>query len=89
MVLRFKVIEIQKREKPRLRWADSVESDFGIINGKTWRTKVNKSNKTALVDGSRNFEPPESDEDDICAVTTLSLLNIPSPQLENIEPWQI
>ncbi|GFX68605.1 hypothetical protein TNCV_1800181 [Trichonephila clavipes] len=41
-VLQFKVTGIRKLGRPKLRWADSVESDFGIINEKTLRTKVNK-----------------------------------------------
>ncbi|GFX62745.1 hypothetical protein TNCV_3350711 [Trichonephila clavipes] len=43
-VLQFKVTGIQKSGRPKLRWADSVESEFGIINEKTlvWSTKVNK-----------------------------------------------
>ncbi|GFX03646.1 hypothetical protein TNCV_2112181 [Trichonephila clavipes] len=39
-VLQFKFAGIQKRGRPRMRWTDSVESDLGIINEKTWRTKV-------------------------------------------------
>ncbi|GFV86320.1 hypothetical protein TNCV_2093591 [Trichonephila clavipes] len=38
-IQQFKVTGIQKRGRPRLRWTDTVESDFGIINEKTWRTK--------------------------------------------------
>ncbi|GFX74139.1 hypothetical protein TNCV_491031 [Trichonephila clavipes] len=36
-----KVLEfgIRRRGRPRLRWTDSVESDFGILSEKTWRTK--------------------------------------------------
>ncbi|GFV40423.1 hypothetical protein TNCV_2535911 [Trichonephila clavipes] len=41
-VLQFKVTGNRKHGRPMLRWADSVESDFGIINEKTWRTKVNE-----------------------------------------------
>ncbi|GFX73970.1 hypothetical protein TNCV_2954551 [Trichonephila clavipes] len=42
-VLQFKVTGIRKGGRPRLRWVDSVQSEFGIINEKTWRTKVTKS----------------------------------------------
>ncbi|GFU26121.1 hypothetical protein TNCV_5105711 [Trichonephila clavipes] len=38
-MLQFKVTGIRKRGRPRLRGTDSVESDFGIISEKTWRTK--------------------------------------------------
>ncbi|GFT97597.1 hypothetical protein TNCV_1034351 [Trichonephila clavipes] len=38
-ILQFKVTGIRKRGRLSLRWADSVELDFGIINEKTWRTK--------------------------------------------------
>ncbi|GFU21733.1 uncharacterized transposon-derived protein F52C9.6 [Trichonephila clavipes] len=41
-ILQFKVTGIRKRGRPGLRWADSVESDFGIVNEKAWRTKVDK-----------------------------------------------
>ncbi|GFV74794.1 hypothetical protein TNCV_1040321 [Trichonephila clavipes] len=36
-VLQFKVTGIRKRGKPRLRWVDSEESDFGIKSEKTLR----------------------------------------------------
>ncbi|GFV70759.1 uncharacterized protein TNCV_2023231 [Trichonephila clavipes] len=38
-VLQFNVTRIRMRGRPRLLWTGSVESDFGIINEKTWRTK--------------------------------------------------
>ncbi|GFU28022.1 hypothetical protein TNCV_3153501 [Trichonephila clavipes] len=41
-VLWFKVTGVRKCGRPRLRWADSVESDLGIMNKRTWKTKVNK-----------------------------------------------
>ncbi|GFY02715.1 hypothetical protein TNCV_3505951 [Trichonephila clavipes] len=41
-VLKFQVRGIRKHRIPRLRWADSLESDFGIIDDKTWRTKMNE-----------------------------------------------
>ncbi|GFW99460.1 hypothetical protein TNCV_3416931 [Trichonephila clavipes] len=41
-ILQLKVTGIRKRRRPRLRWTDSVESDFTTINEKTWRTKVNE-----------------------------------------------
>ncbi|GFW37382.1 hypothetical protein TNCV_859891 [Trichonephila clavipes] len=40
-ILQFKVTGIRKRGRPRLRRTDSVKSDLGIINEKTWRTKLN------------------------------------------------
>ncbi|GFV29500.1 hypothetical protein TNCV_2728811 [Trichonephila clavipes] len=46
----FKVLGIRKRGRPRLRWADSVESDFEIINEKTWRTKK----RVAINSGPKN-----------------------------------
>ncbi|GFW97633.1 hypothetical protein TNCV_685031 [Trichonephila clavipes] len=42
-VQQLKVAGIRRRGSSRLRWVDSMESVFGIINEKTWRTKVNHS----------------------------------------------
>ncbi|GFV18228.1 hypothetical protein TNCV_170311 [Trichonephila clavipes] len=38
-ILQFKATGIRKHRRPRLRWTDSVESDFMTINEKT-RTKA-------------------------------------------------
>ncbi|GFT79375.1 hypothetical protein TNCV_603981 [Trichonephila clavipes] len=39
-ILQFKVPGIWKRGRSRLRWTDSVELDFRIINEKTWRRRM-------------------------------------------------
>ncbi|GFW46186.1 hypothetical protein TNCV_4210651 [Trichonephila clavipes] len=41
-ILQLKVTGIRKRGRLRLRWTNSVELDFEIINEKSWRTKLNE-----------------------------------------------
>ncbi|GFV83177.1 hypothetical protein TNCV_1899041 [Trichonephila clavipes] len=60
-VLQFKVTGIRKRGGSKLRCADSAE-DFGIMNEKTWRTKIYWTGQKSAHCGShaaREFDTPD------------------------------
>ncbi|GFU26399.1 hypothetical protein TNCV_2507171 [Trichonephila clavipes] len=74
-MLKFKVNGIRKHRGPRLRWTDSVESDFGIKNEKTWRTKVNDRSLWRKLQGKATRGCLAGNDDDLYYNSTTKPLN--------------